>query len=203
MAAIKYTDTFKRKASLPGYMFKGFYYQFSTDGIYALEGDAVSQLQSGGSTLYTAMTAPVQDGYCLTVDMPAKETARRDYRSVRIWCLDLMLPDVGMKEANYQLVGAMEFHYDADDVNNNTFQVGVNNMVFIKMEPNCSITLANNEHISHIIGSDMDKDKYARASDKGTFLEMPCAKRLLMDDRFSRFRKKDVFQIATSGLITI
>lgn len=202
MAAIKYTETFKRKASLTGYMFKGFYYQFSTDVMRSPEGDAVSQLQSGGSTLYTAMTAPVQGGFCLTVDLPVKETVRRDYRSMRIWCLDLMLPDVGMKEANYQLVGAMEFHYGNEE-EDNTLQVGVNNMVFVSMETNCNIILDNNEHIRHLIGSDMDKAKYALASDKDTFLEMPCARMLLMDDRVSRFRKEDVFQIASSGLINI
>jgi hypothetical protein len=196
MATIRYSETFKRKASISGYILKGFYYQYGLGGIDAEERDAISELQTA-STLKSAASMPTDDGYCLVIT--EVEEHRTDYRSLRIWCKDMMLPDVGMELSRYQLVGAIEFQNGPSC----PFENGVNNMVFLQMAPNCSIILDNSTGISHIIGSDMDKGKYAEATDKDTFLEMSSARRLLMDDRVSRFRKKDVFQIATSGLIRI
>jgi hypothetical protein len=198
MAAIKYTESFKKKAALSGYMLKGFYYQYGFGDIYATEDEAISELTTA-SVIYTAVSAPTPDGYCLTIDYPKVEEQRSDYHSIRIWCKDLMLPDTGIELEKYQLVGAIEFENNAE----NPFKEGVNNMVFLHMSTNCSIELDNDEDVSHVIGSDMDKAKYANATDKGTFLELPCARRLLLDDRVSRYKKDDVFQIATSGLIKI
>jgi hypothetical protein len=196
MAAIRYSETFKRKASVSGYIFKGFYYQYGLGDIYASEQDAIRELQTA-STLKTASSMRTDEGFCLTIT--EVEDFRTDYRSVRIWCKDLMQPEVGLELARYQLVGAIEFQSGES----NPFENGVNNMVFLQMTPNCSIILDNDTGINHILGSDMDKNKYANATDKDTFLEMSSARRLLMDDRVSRFREKDVFQIATSGLIKI
>ena len=193
---IKYMDSFKRRLATKGYPLKGFYYQYS---LSAFDEDVTEGQIQTDSVIKSAYCAPTPTGVCLTMDyvepeVLSKTSGDKRYGSIHIWYKDLLKPDVKAPLDSYSLAASMTIPQ--------VFTPGVYNMVYLDFGYECDLVFDNPPGIGHVLGSAMDKQKYSEADTDGCFISLPSVRRVLRENMVAK-KKRDVFQISTSGLIRI
>lgn len=194
---IKYTDSFKKRLATKGYPLKGFYYQYSLSAFD--ENVTEGQIQTD-SVIKSAYCAPTPTGVCLTMDyvepeiFSKKEDEDGRYSSIHIWYKDLLKPEVKTKLDSYSLAASMTIPQ--------VFEQDVYNMVYLDFDYECDLIFDNPPGIAHVLGSAMDKRKYSDADADSCFITLPSVRMVLRENMVAK-KKRDVFQISTSGLIRI
>lgn len=189
---IRYMDSFKRRLATKGYPIKGFYYQYSLLALDAEESEAEGRKQTD-SVIKSAYCAPTPTGVCLTMDYMEPNTFTT-YKSIHIWYNDLLKLEAPSLIDSYSLAAAMTIPA--------VFKSDVYNMVYLDFDYKCDLMFDNPSGIDHVLGSSMDKRKYSEAGADGSFISLPSVRWVLKEGMVAG-KKKDVFQISTSGLIRI
>ena len=193
MDIIKYMPSFKQRLSAIGYPMKGFYYQYGMLPIEDTDESNAEGQKRTASVIKSAYSAFSPDGVCLTMDYMEDGTFDK-YKCIHIWYKDLLKPDATTTIDLYSLAAVMTIP--------TVFRQDVYNMVSLRFQHVCDLVLDNPPDIAHIIGSSMDKRKYAYADESGCFIELPSVRTVLREKMVAK-KKRDVFQISTSGLIKI
>lgn len=190
---INYMPTFEQKLGTKGYPMVGFYYQYGRDSIdQTTESDAEKQKQTA-SVIRSAYSTFTPTGVCLTMDS-MEPNMEGKYKCIHIWYKDFMKPHSDNTLLAYSLAAVMTIPQN--------FKDDVNNMVFLDFAHDCDLVLENPPDIAHVLGSSMDKQKYAEADESGCFIELPSVRTVLREKMVAK-KRRDVFQISTSGLIKI
>lgn len=222
---IKYDPLFKKKMAVRGYPIEGLFYQFvgykgrDEYGLFQdlpLEDITETTEAISHSYIRTAYSANTKNGLCVTI-RDLEYPFETKYNYLNILYRDLAAPDKSSQypygDSIYNLAATMdipealktEVDYMLKKMSAPTsegWEWVANNMVFLNIPYMCDLNLLSSD-TEHIMGSFMDKEKYTYADKTLQFLEMSPARRVLLDDMVSRTKKKDVFQISTSGLIKI
>lgn len=190
---IRYMDSFKRRLDTKGYPIKGFYYQYGMRPIEATDESVAENQKQTASVIKTAYSSPTATGVCLTIDY-MEDDKPTTYECIHIWYKDMLKPKASSIIDTYSLAAAMTIP--------ETFKPDVYNMVYLDFDYKCDLMFDNPSDIDHVLGSAMDKRKYSEADMDGCFISLPSARWVLRESMVAG-KKRDVFQISTSGLIRI